>query len=135
MSHESVLSAGCASAVFAPRPLTPPFEAVPLRAGVVDGFARGRRMPSAPEMSLEALEASAGGRPGRASSTGIVFAVPKLMEHIVSKSRYEGTNCRKSAKQVCTRAATVVRTVTDGCLRVSGLFSYYTLYQGTYVRV
>ena len=73
MSHESVLSAGSTTAVLAPRPLTPPFEeplAAPFR-GVADGFARGRRMPSAPEMSLEALEASAGGRPGRASSTGL----------------------------------------------------------------
>ena len=75
MSHESVLSVGCTSAVLAPRPLTPPFDeplAAPLRVVVADGFARGPRMPSAPEMSLEALEASAGGRPGRASSTGFV---------------------------------------------------------------
>lgn len=74
MSHESVASAGCCCccAVFAPRPLilTVPELAVALcRIGEAVGFARGRRIPSAPEINLVALETSAGGRPGRASST------------------------------------------------------------------
>ena len=73
MSHESVLSAGGACACLAPRPRIPPFEAALLRVGVAsEVFALGRLMPSAPSMSLEPLEASAGGRPGRASSTAIV---------------------------------------------------------------
>lgn len=75
MSHESVVSAGCCCccAVFAPRPLTLTVaelaEAL-CRIGAAVGFARGRRIPSAPEINLVALETSAGGRPGRASSTG-----------------------------------------------------------------
>lgn len=70
MSHESVLSVGGACACLAPRPLIPPFEAALLRVGVEsEVFGLGRLMPSAPSMSLEPLETSAGGRPGRASST------------------------------------------------------------------
>lgn len=72
ISHESVLSSGGARAFLAPRPLIPPFELAPLRAGVAPGaFGFGRRMPSAPSISLDPLETSAGGRPGEASSTAV----------------------------------------------------------------
>lgn len=75
MSQESVLSSG--SLCLAPLPLTRPV----LDASVAEVFrvvdapglhSLGRRIPSAPEISLDALETSAGGRPGRVSSTGAV---------------------------------------------------------------
>lgn len=77
MSHESVLSAGGACTFLAPRPLTPPFEAALLRvvAAAPEGVDFGRRIPNAPKINLEPLEASAGGRPGRANSTRVRVAV------------------------------------------------------------
>lgn len=66
-----MLSSGGARAFLAPRPLIPPLELAPLRAVAPEAFGFGRRMPSAPSISLDPLEASAGGRPGEASSTAV----------------------------------------------------------------
>lgn len=75
-SHESVHSVACA--VLAPRPLILPLEGpveLLFPAGVPVGRARGRLIPRPEKISLEALDTSAGGRPGRASSTGAVGVV------------------------------------------------------------
>lgn len=84
-----------ACACLAPRPLIPPFEFALLRVATAPAsevFGLGRRMPSAPSMSLEPLDASAGGRPGRASSTA------KLKSERMKRSRSKGSKFSSSSK-------------------------------------
>lgn len=73
MSHESVLSAGSLDATRRSRPL----PVLRVAVGAISRFSLGFRIPSAPDISLEALDASAGGRPGRAKLTARIVSNTK----------------------------------------------------------